>query len=148
MIHDMEPVRTPGGHPPSRRAALGLLALATLCFAGPQKRKSPPPPPAVHIVELAAHRSDGLVTIDGRLRSLAARPLEGLELVLEFETTDGKVITRQRGAIEPDPLPPGEEAEFRWQMRDHVRAVSFRIHAVERAGREVIVRNAGPHYIE
>lgn len=144
----MEPVRTPGGHPPRRRAALWLAALATLCFAEPQKRKSPPPPPAVQILQLAAHRSEGLVTIDGRLRSLAARPLEGLELVLEFETTDGKVITRQRGAIEPDPLPPGEEAEFRWQMRDHVRAVSFRIHAVERAGREVIVRNAGPHYIE
>ncbi len=142
----MERVRTTGGHPPSRRAAFGLLALATLCCAEPQKRKSPPP--AVQILELAAHRSEGLVTIDGRLRSLAARPLEGLELVLEFATTDGRIITRQRGAIEPDPLPPGAEAEFRWQMRDHVRAVSFRIHAVERAGREVIVRNAGPHYIE
>lgn len=147
MIHDMEPMRTPGGHPPSRRAILWLPALATFCSAQPQKRKSPPPP-AVQIIELAAHRSQGLVTIDGRLRSLAARPLEGLELVLEFETTDGKVITRQRGAIEPDPLPPGEDAEFRWQMRDHVRAVSFRILAAERAGREVIVRNAGPHYID
>lgn len=144
----MGPMRTSGGCPRVRPAAFWLLALATLCFALPQKRKSPPPPPAIAILEIAAHRSERLVTIDGRLRNLAARPLEGLELVLEFETTDGKVITRQRGAVEPDPLDPGEEAEFRWQMRDHVRAVSFRIQAVERTGREIIVKNAGPHFID
>ncbi|MGB9606048.1 MAG: hypothetical protein ACP5U2_05420 [Bryobacteraceae bacterium] len=144
----MEPERTSGGCPRVRRAALALLALATLCFALPQKRKSPPPPTAIVIVELAAHRTEGLVTIDGKLRNLAARPLEGLELVFEFETTDGSVVTRQRGTIESDPLHPGEEAEFRWQMRDHVRAVSFRIQAVERGGRVVMVKNSGPHYID
>ena len=143
----MGTMRTSGGCPRVRPAAFALLALATLCFALPQKRKSPPPP-AIAIVEIVARRSERLLTIDGRLRNLADRPLQGLELVLEFETTDGKVITRQRGAVEPDPLEPGEEAEFRWQMRDHARAVSFRIQAVERTGREIIVKNAGPHFID
>lgn len=131
-----------------RPATAWLLALATLCFAATQKRKSPPPPPAVQILEVVPRRSEGLITIDGRLRNIGARPLEGLELVLDFAASDGQVITRQRGAVETDPLDPGQEAEFRWQMRDHPRAVSVRIRAVARKDAELPVKNAGPHFIE
>lgn len=141
-------MRTTKGSAPWRLATVWLLALATFCSAAAQKRKPPPPPPAVQILEIVARRSDGLITIDGRLRNIGSRPLEGLELVLDFTASDGLVITRQRGAIEPDPLDPGEEAEFGWKMRDHARAVSLRIRALDRKESELPVKNAGPHFIE
>jgi len=134
------------GAGPARRVAGWLLALASLCFAQTQPRKSPPPP-AVEILEILAQRSERLLTIDGRLRNSGGRALEGLELVFDMMASDGQVITRQRGAVEPDPLEPGEEAEFRWQMRDHARAVSLRVRAGDRSGKEVPVKNAGPHAI-
>lgn len=143
----MAPTRTIPGRSPARRLLQWLMApLATLCFAAPQQRK--PAPPEVAILEVVAHRSERVVTIDGRMRNSGGRPLEGLQLVLDFVTSDGKVITRQRGAIEPEWLEPGEQAEFRWQMRDHARAVSFLVRAVDRRGNELPVKNPGPHYIE
>jgi len=134
------------GRRPVRRLSLWLATLATLCAAAAQQRK--PAPPVVEIVEVAAHRSERLVTIDGKVRNAGGRPLKGLQLVLDFMASDGKVITRQRGAIEREWLEPGEDAEFRWQMRDHPRAVSFRFRAVDGVQSELPVKNAGPHYID
>ncbi len=138
--------RTESGRRPVRRFTLWLAALATLCVAAAQKRK--PAPPAVQILEVAAHRSERLITIDGKVRNVGGRPLKGLELILDFMTSEGQVITRQRGAIEAEWLDPGEEAEFRWQMRDHARAVSFQVRAVDGMKNELPVKNAGPHYID
>jgi len=135
------------GRRPAALMLASLAALATLCPGQAQKRKYPPPP-AITILEITVQRTRGLITVDGRLRSLAARPLQGLHLLLEFLASDNMVITRQRGAVEPDPLEPGEETEFRWQMRDHARAVSVRIQATEASGQEIIVKNSGPFYIE
>lgn len=123
-----------------------MAALATLCFAEPQKRK--PAPPSVEIVEILAHRSEKTLTIDGRVRNSGGQPIQGLQLVLDFLSSDGRVVTRQRGTLDSPWLDPGEQAEFQWQMRDHPRAVSFVVRAVDRAQTELPVRNAGPHWIE
>ena len=124
-----------------------LVALAPLWCGSAQKRKAPRPP-EVRILEVASRRSEGLITVDGRVGNCGTRPILKLILVLHFRTTDGKVITTQRGVVEPARLTPGEEGEFRWQMRDHARAVDFIIEAVEGADRELVVEKPGPYPIE
>jgi hypothetical protein len=102
----------------------------------------------VRIVEVVSRRSEGLITVDGRVGNCGARPIAKLTLVLHFRTTDGQVITTQRGVVEPSGLAPGEEGEFRWKMRDHARAVDFMIEAVEGADRDLIVEKPGPYPVE
>ena len=127
-----------------RRAWVLLVALAPLWCGAPQKRKAPRPPD-VRMIEVTSHRSEGIIAVDGRVANCGLKPLQKLTLVFHFRTTDGQVITTQRGVVEPGELAPGEESEFRWQVKDHPRAVDFTIEAVDGAGRELLVEKPGPY---
>ncbi len=61
-----------------------LVALAPLWCEGAQKRKAPRPPD-VRILEVVSHRSEGLITVDGRVGNCGARPIA--KLTLEEEKT-------------------------------------------------------------
>jgi len=130
-----------------RRALWLLVALAPLWCVGAQKRKAPRPP-EVRVIEVTAHRSEGLITVDGRVANCGLKPIVKLTLVFHFRTTDRQVITTQRGVVEQGELAPGEESEFHWQMRDHARAVDFTIEAVDGPGRDFLVENPGPYPVE
>lgn len=129
------------------RPLMLLAALASLLCGAGQKRKAPSPP-EVEVVEVKAHRLKRLISVDGRVSNGSPRPIQKLTLVFHFRTTDGQVLTTQRGTIQEEILEPGEESEFYWQMRDHVRAVEFTVEAVDGSGRDLTVDKAGPYPVE
>ncbi len=123
-----------------------LLALGSFWCAAQQKRK--PKPPEVEVMQIAARRVEGLVTIDGRVRNSGDRPLRKLSLLFDLLAPGDEVVTRQRGTVEEETLEPGAEAEFHWQMRDPVRAVSLRVQAVDGSGTDLVVRKPGPYPLD
>ncbi|MBM3748561.1 MAG: hypothetical protein FJW34_22525 [Acidobacteria bacterium] len=130
-----------------RRALVLLAALAPLWCGGAQKRKAPRPPD-VRVVEVSCHRSERVITVDGRVLNSGSRALAKLTLIFHFRTTDGQVITTQRGTVAEGLLSPGEESEFNWQIKDHARAVEVIIEAVDGSGRDLMVARPGPYPVE
>ena len=138
------------GAPLRRLAACGAvlpLALATLLCAAQQKRK-PSRPGEVEVVQVSAQRAQGLLAIDGLVRNCGERSIQGLTLVFHLMAPGREVVTSQKGAIEEQVLEPGAEAEFHWQLRDPVRAVSVQIQATDGSGQELPVRKPGPYPVE
>ncbi|MGC9969173.1 MAG: hypothetical protein ABSE56_01165 [Bryobacteraceae bacterium] len=125
-------------------AILPVLALG----AGDKKGKSPPAPRA-EVLELAVKRTtERTVEIDGRVRSCGVKPIQHLVLRFKVLSPDGDVLTTQTGAISPEVLEPGEEAEFHWRMRDHARAVALRVEASAPNEPELSLVRPGPYRIE
>lgn len=129
-----------------KRAVFMLLALASLL--SPQNPKRKPKPAEVQVVTASAHRAEGMIAVDGKVKNAGERPVEKLILLFHFIAPNRQVITTQRGGTEPERLDPGQEAEFSLQMADAVRAVSFRIDAEDGEGRELTVRKGGPFVID
>jgi len=130
-----------------RRGPALLLALASLwCDAG-QKRK-PPKPPEVRVIEVIARRTEGLITIDGRVGNCGAKPIRRLTLLFHLRAPGGQVVTTQRGLTAEEVLAPGEESEFHWQMRDHARAVELMVGAVDASDNDLVVDRPGPYPVE
>lgn len=129
-----------------KRAAVFLVVLASLLL--PQEKKRKPRPAEIEVLAASAHRTQGMINADGRVRNVGERAAVKLVLLFDFMTTGRRVITTQRGAVEPEVLEPGQEVEFRVEMKDAVRAVEFRIQAEEIDGRELKVSRGGPFPIE
>ncbi len=125
-----------------------LLLVAATALAGDKKKKQDKPPD-LEIVDFAIRRTtEGTLELDGRVRNIGPKPIEKLVLVFRITSPDGKTVTTQKGTA-PDPvLEPGQEFRFEWQTRDHVRAVSVEIGAVNRSGDELLVVKPGPYPIE
>ena len=105
----------------------------------------------VKVVEMAVHRSDGsdrLLSIDGRLVNSGPDAIRELVLIFDVMGVDDKVVNRQRGKVEENPLAPDQESEFHWQMRDQSDAVEIRVRAIAHDERPVRVEQPGPYPIE
>jgi hypothetical protein len=130
-----------------RRALILLVALAPLWCGAAQKRKAPRPPD-VRIIEVSSRRSEGIITVDGRVENCSPKPITKLTLEFLFRSADAQVITTQRGVVEEGELAPGEESEFHWKLRDHARAVSFTIEAVDDSANYLVVEKPGPYPVD
>ncbi len=127
--------------------AFALVPLLLLA-AGAQKRK-PPKPPHLEVLEFLVRRTtDRTVEIDGRIRNCGDKPLQKITMRFRVLAPNDVTLTTQRGALDPEILDPGEEAEFHWQMREPARAVSVLIEAVDTRDSELIIAKAGPYAIE
>lgn len=129
-----------------KRAVFILLVLASLL--SPQEKKRKPRPAEVEVLAASAHRTEGMIAVDGRVKNSGERAVDGVVLLFDFMAPGRQVITTQRGQLEAERLDPGQEAEFRVEMTDAVRAVAFRINAEDGGGRELTVRKGGPFVIE
>jgi hypothetical protein len=129
-----------------KRALTVLIVLATLLFAVQQKRK--PRPPEIEILELNVHRTEELVTLDGRVKNIGEMPAERLVVEFDFRDPDNRVVTTKKGPIDEEILDPDQESAIQLQTKDAPRfvTVSVRAHAA-RVG-DVKVKNAGPFVIE
>lgn len=124
-----------------------FLALGSLLCAADKKRKSKGP--EVEIVSLSVRRStEGTVGIEGRVRNAGERPLTSLNLLFSLIAPGKEVMTTQRGVIDEELLEPGQDCEFHWMVRDHVRAVQLSVAAEEGNGHELNVKKPGPYAIE
>lgn len=121
--------------------------LATLLCFGQEKRKGGKSAPVV-VLESSAHRSEGIVVLEGRVKNASPKAINGLVLLFDFLGTDGQVITTKRTDVEEEVLEPDAEAAFHVQTPDLVRAVEFRIRGVDSSGRELRVAPAVSKPIE
>jgi hypothetical protein len=122
------------------------LALATLllCAAGSGQGR----PAEVVVVETKAHREEGKIMIDGRVRAARQRPLRGLVVIFDLLTFEKNVIASERAVLDEDQVAAGQERAFHSWTSDHARAVRVSVRAVDRSERELRVGNPGPFSIE
>jgi hypothetical protein len=133
-------------------AALSLFVLLVTGAAAQrqnrQARTRAPKPPDLEVVEASAHRSEGKISLDGRVRNSGLKPLERLVLIFDLLNASRGVVTTQKAPAEEGLLEPGQESVFRVELNDPVRAVEFRLGATDRNGIDLRVANAGPFIIE
>jgi len=124
-----------------------MLMLASLCFAWQKKGKSPKLA-EVAVVEINCHRADGDVHVDGKLKAQTNKPIQKLQLLVDFLGSDKQLLETKRGPVDTELLEPGEETEFHLRVSDPVRAVLYTIRAEDGDGRDLRVEKAGPFPIE
>jgi hypothetical protein len=130
----------------TRRAAW-ILLFAVLAFG--QKKGKEAKPPEVELLEATAHRQEGNVIVDAKVRNVGDKPIKSLQLIIDFVAPDHKqVITTKRGGIEAEMLDPGEEADFRAQIEDPSRATEFQINFEDGNGKYLRAEKTGPFPIE
>ncbi|MBI1788449.1 MAG: hypothetical protein HYR60_12980 [Acidobacteria bacterium] len=130
-----------------RLAVFAVLLLAVTLPAADKKRKAPKPPD-IEVLECTAQRASGKVSVDGRVRNTSVKVIRGLILVFDFMADGRAVITTQKGAVDEEALQPGQEAPFRMELVDPVRAVEVQVNAVDEQARDLRVAKAGPFPIE
>jgi hypothetical protein len=122
-----------------------LLAILVLAPAPAQKQKKPPD---VQIVETKAVREGSKITVDGKVKVTAEKPLKGLVIVFDFRSPEKEVVTSQKTLIEENTLEPGREGTYHAEMADAVRAVKYTIRAFDAHEKELRVANLGPFIVE
>ena len=121
-----------------------VLAFALLTVAVAQKGKKPD----VNIVETKALRDGPKITVDGKVKCTAEKPLKGLIIVFDFRSPEKEVVTSQKATIEEDNMEPGKDGAFHAEMVDAVRAVAYTIRAFDSHEKELRVANPGPYIVE
>jgi len=102
----------------------------------------------VEVLEVSAHRSGDRILIDGRIRGLRKKPIEGIVLQFDFLAPSGAVISTQKNPTGEKVLGPGSEIAFHLQLRDEARAVQYQLNAEDVRGHELRVANVGPFPID
>jgi hypothetical protein len=129
------------------RRAVWILLFAVLAFG--QKKGKEAKPPEVELLEATAHRQEGNVIVDARVKNVGDKPIKALQLLVDFVAPDHKqVITTKRGRIEAEMLDPGEEADFHAQIEDPSRATEFQINFEDGNGKYLRAEKTGPFPIE
>jgi hypothetical protein len=127
-----------------------VLIIASLCSfllvaAVPQKGKKAAD---VQIVETKAIREIGKITVDGKVRVTAEKPLHGLVIVFDFRSPEKEVVTSQKAEIDDETMDTGKEGVFHSEMADSARAVRYTVRAFDSHEKELRVANPGPYPIE
>lgn len=125
-----------------------LVCFLLAVWVGGAEKKKKKNPWAIEVVEVSAHRGSGSVTVDGKVRNVGDRPIEKLVVLFDFIGPSGGVVTTQRLEIDEPLLDPGEEAVFRGEVTDPVRAVRYRVNATDKLQRDFNVTNPGPFVVE
>jgi hypothetical protein len=130
------------------RAVLLIAAALCLCAFAAQTQGSKKKPPDIEVLEARARRDNGRITVDGRVRATAAKPLRDLVLVFDFLSAEGGVVSSEKTQVEEYVLQPQQEASYGAVTTDPARAVRYAIRAFSGKDRQLRVANAGPFVIE
>ena len=122
-----------------------LLALALTVGVTAQKQKKPPD---VQVVETKALRDGPKITVDGKVKVTADKPLHGLVIVFDFRSPEKEVVTTQNTVVSDDTLETGRDGAYHAEMVDAVRAVKYTIRAFDKHEKELKVANPGPYIVE
>lgn len=107
-----------------------------------------PKPAELEVTEMALHRKAGLVEVDTTVKNLNLKPIKGLTLLYRFYSIGHEPVTTQRTTIDEGDLAPGAESTVHAQLAEPARAVTVEFGAVDVAGKELRIKNAGPFQIE
>lgn len=102
----------------------------------------------MQVLETAAHRGEGTIALDGRVRNCGEKPVRKLIILFDFLGPDGQVITTQRFETDEPLLEPGQDTTFHAKVTDPVRAVRYRMNATDPDSRDFKITNPGPFVIE
>ena len=117
--------------------------------AWPERReKDKEKPPDLEIIELKFNRDDKVITVDGRVRNISAKPMKGIVLFFELLDADKKMISRLTAEVTKNLVAPGEDESLETQTKVQARAVSVRVDAEDVDGRYFRVDKPGPYEIE
>ncbi len=125
-------------------AAIGVAALpwAARCEKKAQRK------PDIHFVKVTSVRQEGNIQYEGDLKVTGEKPITGLVIQLDFFESRGVLLSIQKIEIDDGTLSPGEEKHFSVQGNDVPRAVSFRISARDRSGRDLNTTGNGPFALD
>ncbi|MBI3694263.1 MAG: hypothetical protein HY238_05425 [Acidobacteria bacterium] len=126
----------------TRRVFLLVPAAAAWAQKKPQKK------PDVEILKIASVRQEGKIRYEGDLKVTGERPITGLVIQLDFFESRKVLLTQQKIEIEEGTLNPGEGRHFSVEGNDVPRAVSFKVSAVDRTGRDLNVAGTGPYLLD
>jgi len=127
-----------------------LLSVVLLCLVLPAegKKAKKPKPPEVEVLSASAHRGPEGIELDGRVKNTGMKPIKELRLVFDFFADEKVPLTTQSADIDEPLLEPGQEATFRFAVKDIARAVAIRLNAFDGNKRELGIANGGPFAIE
>jgi hypothetical protein len=124
-----------------------LVALAALALcASPADKKKKPPDVQVLLVKAVHDGAD--ITVDGRVRATAEKPIVDLVLAFDFLASGKQVITTRKVAVDEPTLENGDEAAFHAATTYPRNAVEILVRAYISGDRELTVANPGPFPIE
>ena len=99
------------------------------------------------MVDTKVAREGGKITVDGRVRVTAMKPLHGLVIVFDFRSPEKEVVTSQKTVINEQTWRLGR-GSISNEMVDSPRAVKYTIRAFDCHEKELQVANPGPFVIE
>ncbi len=123
--------------------AAGMLLLAMMCAAAPQKGRKAD----VEVLDTKARRANGEIFIDIRVRTVD-KTLHGLVVYFDLLSPENGVVTSQKAVLDEERVEPGQERSTESAASEHVRAVRYKIRAFDGNERELRIANAGPFPIE
>ena len=139
----------------TRVTAIRLLLLGTLPGLAAQeknqdkkKKAKTPKPPDLTILNVVCRRSDGEIVLDGQVKNTGERPLQNVDLLIDFRAVGKQVLTTKRGPVESETIEPQGEADFHLRINDYARAIEIFFNAEEKDRRDLRVDNTGPFPIE
>jgi hypothetical protein len=122
-----------------------LLAACSLLAFSPQKAKKPAD---VELADTKVMRDNGKITVDGKVRVTAEKPLRGLVIVFDFRSPEKEVVTSQKTVVNEQTVENGHEGVFHNEMIDTPRAVKYTVRAFDFHEKELRVSNPGPFIVE
>jgi hypothetical protein len=126
-------------------SSIVLLVFALFAAGAQQKSKKPAD---VEILETKAVREPTRITVDGKVRVTAEKPLHGLVIVFDFRSPEKEVVTTQKAVITEDTVQAGFEGVYHSEMADAARAVKYTVRAFDMHEKELKIVNTGPFPIE
>lgn len=112
---------------------LPLLALVLIfqvaCGGGGEQATTPAPEPStpapaaepaapvdrsqMELLEAKQSASQNTITIDGLVKNISPREVQGVTVSINFQDADGNSVRVEQGTLDTDPLPPNESSKFR-----------------------------------
>ena len=113
------------------RRVLLALTVAAVCLPAADKKPKGRKLPDIEVLEMKVRRTEGKVTLDGRVRNGGEKTLAGVVLIFDFFAPGKVPVTTQKTTVDEENLEPGKEGAFHAEMVDPVRAVECVLSAAD-----------------
>ena len=83
--------------------------------------------PELELLSFNGERGYSYLTVNGQVRNISGKKMEGVWAVVEFYDNQGSMITSEDGIIEYNPLMPGQTSPFKVMQRDNPLISTFKV---------------------